>query len=81
MYGGALFLNCIILHNLKVRLWGSNKDNNLRRLDKLEKKFIAGKKKINSLQNELKICKESKGLIRNLIRTPVKTTKLGHKNG
>ena len=46
-------------------------------MKKLQTKFTEGDKGINSLKNELQIPKESKQLIRNLNRKPIKMTKFG----
>ena len=43
-------------------------------MSKVEVKFTEAKKKINSTENELQICKESKQLIRNLNRKSIKIT-------
>ena len=46
-------------------------------MKKLLTKFTERGKGINSLKNELQIPKESKQLIRNLNRKPIKMTKFG----
>ena len=46
-------------------------------MKKLQSKFTEGDKGKNSLKNELQIPKESKQLIRNLNRKPIKMTKFG----
>ena len=56
--------------NTNVVLLGNN-------IKKLQTKFTEGDKWRNSLKNELQIPKESKQLIRNLNRKPIKMTKFG----
>ena len=46
-------------------------------MKKFQTKFTEGDKRTNSLKNELQIPKESKQLIRNLNRKPIKMTKFG----
>ena len=46
-------------------------------MKKLLTKFTERGKGINSLKNELQIPKESKQLVRNLNRKPIKMTKFG----
>ena len=57
----------------------SSSSSDQKRLNMPETEFTEREKKINSLENELQTCKESKQLIRNLNRMSVKI-KLGHKN-
>ena len=56
--------------DMKALLSGTNKDKELLRkeLHKLETKFAENERKMNSLEKKLQKCKESKQLIRNLIR-------------
>ena len=63
---------------MKELLAGTNKNKDLKRLNKLERKFTGSEKAINGLENKLQMCKESKMSIWNLNKKPIKITKLGH---
>lgn len=70
-----LYENAQVNQDMKILLFGVRKNNEQKILNKLETKFTGWEKKINSLENKLPICKESKQLIKNLKRKPIKIKK------
>ena len=63
LFISQLYDNAQVNQDVKVRFLGSNKNKDLKRLNKLETKFTALEKKISSLKNKQHICKESKQFI------------------
>lgn len=70
-----LYENAQVNQDMKILLFGVRKNNEQKILNKLETKFTGWEKNINSLENKLPICKESKQLIKNLKRKPIKIKK------